>query len=103
MAYRNSLVENVRKDHDQHLSLITQFRNALSSRKKKDAKEIFSNLDRTLARHFEFEVNYLYPRMRRLVLEMTERLCLKQKQITTSIKKSQRILDKNRVNKNRLS
>lgn len=102
-AHSKGLVDEVQKDHRLSFNLITQFREALSSRKKKEAEKILGRLDEALARHFDFEVSYLYPRMRRLILEITDRLCARQERIKNSIKEAQHLLNRDNVGKDKLS
>jgi iron-sulfur cluster repair protein YtfE (RIC family) len=96
----NNFIDGFQEDHRQLLELIISFRNAIESANRERAKEILNKIDSILSGHFSFEETYLYPRLRRLVSEITENLRNEQQMIREFVGKSRSLLDKNKLTKN---
>lgn len=96
----DNFIDGFQKDHRQLLELIISFRNAIESANRKKAKEILNKMDGILGGHFSFEETYLYPRLRRLVSEITEKLSNEQQTMKEFIEKSKNLLKKNKLTKN---
>ena len=103
MARLNNLVSDLQKNHQELSSLVVSFQNALAASDRKEARELLERIDDMTSGHFRFEEGYLYPRMRRLMLEMIEKLCNGQQAIKGFIRETRGSLKKDRVSKNRLS
>ncbi|MEK6714951.1 MAG: hemerythrin domain-containing protein [Candidatus Omnitrophota bacterium] len=103
MARVDSFIDDFQKDHLELLNLVNSFQGAIESSDCYEAKNILTKIDDLANRHFDFEENYLYPRLRRLVLEITENLRREQETVREFIDKSRRALEKNSLHKFELS
>lgn len=103
MERANNLVGDLQKNHRELSSLVVSFQRALTASDRKEAREILDKIDDMASGHFKFEEGYLYPRMRRLMLEMIEKLCNGQEAIKGFIRETRGSLKKDRMDKNRLS
>lgn len=103
MSRPNSFIEDFKKDHSELLDLITSFRNTIESSRKAEAEDILNKIDDIANGHFTFEETYLYPRLRRLVLEITDNLRKEQQIVRQFIKDSKSLLDKDRWDKSKLT
>jgi hemerythrin len=103
MLRLNNFVDNFQKDHSKLINLVTSFREAIESTNHGEAKEILTKIDNLVNGHFNFEENYLYPRLRRLISQITQNLHREQQKMKEFIKESRSFLDKHGVDKNRLS
>lgn len=99
----DKFMDDFQKDHSKLLNLVTSFRSAIETSKLDKAKEILTKMDGLSNRHFSFEENYLYPRLRRLVIQITEGLHCQQQMVREFISKSGSFLNKKRCNKNKLT
>ena len=103
MANVNNLVSELRKSHEELSALVNSFQRALRASDNKEARKIIEKIESAADRHFRFEENYLYPRMRRLALEMIEKLSSGQKSMKELIDSSRHALSKDRHGKDRPS
>ena len=103
MLRLNNFVDNFQKDHSKLINLVTSFRKAIESTNHGEAKEILTKIDNLANGHFNFEENYLYPRLRRLISQITQNLHREQQRMKEFIEESRSFLDKHGVDKNRLS
>lgn len=103
MPRLDNFVDNFQKDHTKLINLVTSFRRAIASAKHGQAKKILAKIDSLANGHFDFEENYLYPRLRRLILEITQNLHREQQIVKEFIQDSRSFLDKPSVDKNRFS
>ena len=103
MTNSNNLVSELRKSHEELSGLVNSFQRALGASDNKEARKILERIEDAAGRHFRFEENYLYPRMRRLALEMIDRLNAGQKSMKELIDSSRHLLSKDRFGKDRPS
>lgn len=104
MPRLNNFIQDFQKDHSKLQSLIYSFGTAIKSSNLDKAREILNLVDKIASDHFNFEETYLYPRLRRLVLELTHNLQNEQQTMKDFINKSRLLLDKDsKVNKNGLA
>jgi hemerythrin len=97
----NDLVSNLKKDHNELYSLIGSFTDTLTGSGLRQPRNILRQIEDVAQVHFKFENDYLYPRMRRLLLVLLEKLCIEQRTVQEFIGKSHSILNKrNRLTKN---
>ncbi len=96
------LISELQKDHIELSNLVFSFQNALTASDKKEAGKILGKIVDMTNNHFKFEEGYLYPRIRRLMSEVIEKLGGEQKTIKGFISQMQHALHMTRVNKNRL-
>lgn len=99
----NNFIDGFQKDHYQLLELIISFRNAIESANRERAKEILSKMNTVIDGHFRFEETYFYPRLRRLMSEITANLCNEQQAMKEFIRRSRSIMNKNKLTKNEAS
>ena len=102
MAGNGNFVDNFQKDHTELLALVTSFREAVKSSDRDGAKEILDKMNDIANSHFNFEETYLYPRLRRLMSELTKSLLGEQQAMTEFIMKSRKILINKAVGKKEL-
>lgn len=101
-ALFSELVSDLQKDHIELSNLVFSFQNALAASDKKEAKKILDKIVDMTNKHFRFEEGYLYPRLRRLISEMIEKLSNEQKTIREFVSQMHRVLHMPRIGKNRL-
>lgn len=99
----DNFIDGFQKDHDELVTLFTSFQKAIEASKTDEAKKILSRIDTLSKGHFSFEETYFYPRLRRLVSEITEKLRNEQQIMRDFIKKSQSFLNMDNFNKKDLS
>ena len=99
MTQFSNLVFDLEKDHQELSNLVASFRDAVVSSDRSAAREALNKIDDVATGHFRFERGYLYPRMRRLVFELIERLHSEQDAVKRFIKESSDILNKERLGK----
>lgn len=99
----DSFIDNFQKDHSKLNTLFASFRVALEAQNCKKAKEILCQINDIIDGHFNFEETYLYPRLRRLVAEITTNLQKGQCAMRNFISKSKNFLDNNKKSKEKLS
>ena len=98
----SELVSDLQKDHIELSNLVFSFQNALGVSDKKEAKKILDKIVNMTNNHFKFEEGYLYPRLRRLISEIIERLNNEQKTIREFVSQMHRALHMSRISKNKL-
>ena len=76
MPRLKNFIVDFQKDHSDLFKLVGSFSKAVKSRNLTQGKEILNKIDSIANGHFLFEETYLYPRLRRLVFEITENLGL---------------------------
>lgn len=103
MPRLNNFIEDFQQDHAELLKLIVSFRNAIESSRRAEAEDILNKIDDIANGHFSFEETYLYPRLRRLVLEITDNLHKEQQIVREFIRGSKSLLDKDRWDKSKLT
>lgn len=103
MARFNNFIENFQKDHTVLLELISSFQGAVETTNREKAKTILRRIEDMADGHFSFEENYLYPRLRRLILEITGNLGNEQETMRNFLVKSRELLNKNKLGKNEMS
>lgn len=94
-----NFIDDFQKDHSELLGLIRAFHSAIAYSNKSEANEILNRIDSMIDSHFSFEESYFYPRLQRLVREITGRLLSDQKDMREFICKSRRTLSKDRITK----
>ena len=103
MAKFDNLVEDLQKDHWELSNLAVFFKNALIISDRKKAGEILDKIDNLAKTHFEFEENYLYPRMLRLTRQVAEKLSAERSAINGFITKAKGSLKEARLHKGKIS
>lgn len=98
----SGLVSDLQKDHIELSNLVFSFQNTLAVSDKKEARKILGKIVNMTNSHFRFEEGYLYPRLRRLISEIIERLNDEQKTIREFVSQMHRALHMPRVSKNKL-
>lgn len=101
MAQLNSLVLELRKNHQKLASMISFCQEALETGDGKKEREALSKLCEVAKGHFRFERNYLYPRVRRLTFQVLEKLSEDQDRINQLMEGAKPPL--NRLNKRKPS
>lgn len=99
----DTFIDNFQKDHSKLNILFASFKKAIQVSNRKKAKEILSKINDIIEGHFNFEETYLYPRLRRLVAEITTNLQSGQEVMRKFISKSSNFLEDNKKNKEDLS
>lgn len=94
MPKTENFIGNFKKDHRELTSLITDFKEAVKASDINKARIIMAKIEFIAGGHFDFEETYLYPRLRRLISEITENFCSNQKQIKDFITRSKKALSK---------
>ena len=94
ISSRDNFIDAFQKDHGRLLALFTYFQKAVEVSKRDEAKEILSQINAISEGHFSFEETYFYPRLRRLVSEITEKLRNEQQMMRAFVRKSQDALNK---------
>lgn len=103
MADDKNFIREFQRQHTELLRLVNSFREAVNASNPDKAEKIISKIDDIAERHFNFEQTYLYPRMRRLVREMTERLQGEQEILKSFVDESKKVLGDGRFRKDRMS
>lgn len=103
MQKLNNFLDDFRKDHSRLIKSVASFNKAIESSSLNAAKQILNEINEALDAHFNFEETYLYPRLRRLMLEITQNLHREQETMREFINKTRSILDKTKLPKNELS
>ena len=96
MVQDHDLVGSLKKSHEEITKLIGSFRAAVEASNRKAAKELLARINDATRSHFTFEENYLYPRMRRLMFELIEKLGSGQEAVRGFIKESRDVLGNGR-------
>lgn len=99
----DNFFDNFQKDHSELDSLITSFRKAVETPDRVKAKGILSRINEITEGHFSFEETYFYPRLRRLVSEITENLRREQETVRDFMTKSKSFLGRNKSKESELS
>jgi len=99
MMKSSGLVFDLERDHQELSNLVGTLKDAVASSDRSMARKALNKIDELANGHFRFERGYLYPRMRRLVFELIERLHNEQDTIKKFIKDSSDILNKERLGK----
>ncbi len=102
MPKYNNFIDNFLKDHTKLLELVSEFHNALETLNRDKARGILRKIEYITEGHFSFEENYLYPRLRRLILEITGNLGKEQETMKDFLTKSRMLLDKNKLDRDKL-
>lgn len=102
MPKSNSIIQSLRQDHSELSKLILDFRRAIELTHFSQAKEVLGKIEQIAKAHFEFEETYLYPRLRRLVLEITNALRQEIQIFNDFIKKVKISLEKKKLDENKL-
>ena len=102
MAGNGNFVDNFQKGHATLLSLVASFSETVKSSDSEGAREILDKMNDIANSHFNFEETYLYPRLRRLMFELTKSLLGEQQAMTEFIMKSRKILINKAVGKKEL-
>ena len=102
MPRADNLIDDFQKDHSELLGLMKTFHNAIALSNKNEANQVLDKIDGIANSHFDFEETYFYPRLQRLVREITGRLHNDQETMREFICKSRSALAKDRMNKNDL-
>ena len=97
MSKPHNFIDGFQKDHSDLLELLKSFRSAIESSNISEAKGILNRIDGITSGHFNFEEAYLYPRLQRLVREITGRLHNEQETTKEFIHKSRNALSRNKV------
>lgn len=103
MAGNKNFLDGFQEQHRELLKLVDSFRKAVDASNPDKAKKIISEIDDIAERHFAFEQTYLYPRIRRLVREMTERLQGEQEILRSFVVESRKALNGGRFKKDKIS
>lgn len=99
---QDTFFDNFQKDHSELNTLFASFKKAIKAQNRKKAKEILQRISDIIDGHFNFEETYLYPRLRRLVLEITANLQNGQEGMRRFIGKSKNFLADSKKNKEEL-
>ena len=99
----DNFFDNFQKDHSELDNLITSFRKAVETSDRVRAKGILAQINEISEGHFSFEETYFYPRLRRLVCEITENLRREQETIRNFVTKAKNFLEQNKAKENELS
>src|SRR3989338_7449510 len=102
MTRFNELANGLQKNHKDLVGLIASLREALNGSDLKKGQVILERIEEVAAAHFRFEKDYLYPRMRRLVFNIMDRLNCQQETVRRFIKESKVTLSRGRNAGNRL-
>ncbi len=97
MSRAHNFIDDFQKDHSELLDLLKSFHSAIESSNINKAKGILNRIDGITSGHFNFEEAYLYPRLQRLVREITGRLHNEQEATKEFIHKSRNALSRNKV------
>ena len=97
-----NFIDDFKKDHMELLNLINSFQKAIEASKREEACRVLDKMDSIAGRHFSFEETYLYPRIRRLVNQITLNLYNRQQTIKEFIKESRIAFGKNRLSRGNL-
>ena len=97
MPRAHNFIDDFQKDHSELLDLLKSFHRAIESSNINEAKGILNRIDGITSGHFSFEETYLYPRLQRLVREITGRLHNEQEAAKEFIRKSRNALNRNKV------
>ena len=103
MVLCENLVDSLQKDHQELSDLAVSFQNALTDFDREKVRKILGRIDSVAKAHFEFEENYLYPRMLRLTRQLAEKLSTDRRAINEVIIKTECALRQKRLRKDRLS
>lgn len=90
----DNFIDGFQKDYSRLLALFTSFQKAIEASKADEAKEILSQINAISEEHFTFEETYFYPRLRRLVSEITEKLYNERQIMGDFLRKSHNFLNK---------
>ena len=99
----HAFIADFQKVHTDLLNLISSFGRAVESANLSQAKEFLNEIDNVTNGHFNFEETYLYPRLRRLVIEMTERLHNEQEAMREFMVQATAILKRTKLSKNEVA
>lgn len=99
----NAFIADFQRVHTDLLNLINSFGKAVESANLTQAKEFLEEIDNVTNAHFNFEEMYLYPRLRRLVIEMTERLRNEQEAVREFMAEATALLKKAKLSKNEVT
>lgn len=102
MPNLNNFLDDFHKDHSRLIKLIASFSKTIESPNLNAAKQILNEINKIADTHFNFEETYLYPRLRRLILEITQNLHREQETMREFINKTRSILNKTKLPKNEL-
>ena len=94
-----NFIKDFQKDHEQLLAFVNFFKDAVQVKNTAKAKQILEKIETIANTHFIFEETYLYPRIRRLVSQITEGLSASHQLMWDFIVKSQDLLKSNRMDK----
>ncbi len=97
MSRAHNFIDDFQKDHSELLDLLKSFRSAIESSNINEAKGILNKIDGITSGHFSFDETYLYPRLQRLVREITGRLHNEQEATKEFIRKSRNTLSRNKI------
>ena len=98
----DNLIDDFQKDHSELLGLMKTFHSAIASSNKNEARQVLDKIDGITNSHFSFEETYFYPRLQRLVREITGRLHNDQQVMREFICKSRKTLAKDKMSRNDL-
>jgi len=99
----DTFIDDFQKDHSKLNALFVSFRKAIQVSNRKKAKEILCEINDIIEGHFNFEETYLYPRLRRLVSEITTNLQNGQETMWEFVSKSRNFLEDSKASKDKLN
>lgn len=103
MPAHTNFIDGFQKDHSELEKLFGSFQKAIESSRTGEAKEILNKIDDIATVHFGFEETYLYPRLRRLLMQMTEDLSNEQKAMREFVNQARAALSRGAAGKDKLS
>ncbi len=103
MPKSDNFIDRFLEDHTELLELVSKFHNAVETLNQDKARGILRKIEYITEGHFSFEENYLYPRLRRLILEITGNLGKEQETMRDFLAKSKVLLGKDKLDRDKLS
>lgn len=95
----DTFVADFEKEHFKLNNLLSSFKKAVEASNLKRGREILCQIAQITEGHFAFEETYLYPRLRRLVSEITVNLENGQETMREFVSKSRNFLEDNKTSK----
>ena len=99
MTESTDFIKDFQKDHQKMLALVNSFKDAAGTKNTAKAKQILDEIETIANAHFAFEETYLYPRLRRLVSQITEGLSGSHETMREFISKARDLLGGNKPDK----
>lgn len=91
-GFSHDLVGSLKKDHDELSGLVASFTSTVTASDLEEGRRILCRIEDSAKNHFKFENDYLYPRMRRLLLGLLDNLCIEQMRLEEFIGRSHEVL-----------